>query len=323
MNTWKCKLRGRANRWFCFYSALQIVAALLILLSASAWAEKRPEPFNKLVIIVDNSGSFSEKQSEAIDRTIALLDALSSRKLHRWEKDKANDEITLISLDAIPEVIWRGSLPELKILGSDFWTARFKSRTDYSGCTDVTGAFRLAAKRLDGNPRYVRKYLFVFSDLVHQPPTDSIYKPGKPSRLPGDDFPWEVLRDISVSVLWVPGDQKLAWRRAVEQHGLESSFALYTTSESSEVEIKPPPRAELELTKAELKADRQRYIGYGKKLAGGLGIILLVFILAVSAIAFGLSRYRRGPSNNNFSAEGIPINPAQQKLTDERGINNA
>ena len=292
------------------FAMLGIALAILIVLSVSACAEKRPEPLNKVVIVIDNSGSFQERKMEAIERTTALLDAISSKKLHRWEE--ATDQISLIGLDAIPEVIWRGSLAELKALVPDFWTARFKSRTDYAGCTDVTSAFRVSVAHLDGNPRYVRKYLFVFSDLVHQPPTDSIYRPGKPSRLPGDDFPWEGLRDVSVSVFWVPPDQKLVWRRAVEQHGLESSFALYTTSESGEVEIKPPPKAELELTEAEKKAEQRRYIGHAKKIAAGAGIILLVFILMVSAIAFGLSRYRRGRSNN-ASAPRVSQSPQRNR----------
>ena len=305
----KCTFRNKMFRWFRVFAMLGIASAILIMLPAGAWSEKRPEPFNKVVIMIDNSGSFQERKMEAIERTTALLDAISSKKIHRWEK--AVDEITIISLDAVPEIIWHGSLSELKALGSDFWSGRFKSRTDYAGCTDVTGAFQLAVAHLDGDPRYIRKYLFVFSDLVHQAPLDSIYKPGKPSRLPGDDFPWEGLRDVSVSVLWVPPDQKLVWHRAVEQHGLESSFALYTTSESSEVEIKPPPKVELELTEAEKKAEQRRYTGYAKKIAAGAGIILLVFILIVSAIAFGLSRYKRRP--NDASAPGVSRTPQRNR----------
>ena len=178
-------------------------------------------------------------------------------------------------------------------MGSDAWTERFQSRTDYSACTDVPAAFRLAARHLEGDPGHVGKHLFVFSDLIDQPPTDSVLKPGKISKEPAGDFPWEKLKDVSVSVFWVPPDQKLAWLRAVRQHQLAESFALYTTSESSLVEIAPPERPVTQLTAIQRKAEQQRYLCLAKKIGMGTGICILALCIIVTMAAICLSFARR------------------------------
>ncbi len=86
------------------------------------------------------------------------------------------------------------------------------------------------------------KYVIAFTDLIHQPPTDSLRRAKPPTNHPPEDFPWQSFKDVSVSVFWVPPDQKLIWSRAANSQGLGSNFSIYTTSESSSVKISPPPR---------------------------------------------------------------------------------
>lgn len=295
MNIQKIKHKTELTCWLRQSTTIQVVITMLFLLFADALhAETQPEPSNRVVIIIDSSGSYKSRQREAVDRAVALLDAMSQRKLHRWES--ASDRISIIALDAIPEIIWKGSLHELKAMETNSWIQHFTARTDYAGCTDVSSAFRIAVRYLSGDPRYVHKYLFVFSDLIDEPPTDSIYRPRKWSRLPSGDFPWEQLQGISVSAFWVPPEQKLAWRRAVEQHGLASSFALYTTSESAKINIQPPAKAVSEITEAEHRVERERYFGYAKKLAKGSVFLLIVVILLLGALFLSLHlRQRRRP----------------------------
>lgn len=295
MNIQKITHKTDLTRWLQRSIIIQVVITMLLLLFADGLhAETQPKPSNRVVIIIDSSGSYKSRQGEAVDRAVALLDAISQRKLHRWESD--TDRISIIALDAIPEIIWEGSLHELKTMETNSWIQHFTARTDYAGCTDVSSAFRIAVRYLSGDPRYVHKYLFVFSDLIDEPPTDSIYRPRKWSRLPSGDFPWEQLQGISVSVFWVPPEQKLAWRRAVEQHGLVSSFALYTTSESAKISIQPPAKAVSEITVAERRAERERYFGYAKKIAKGSGFFIIVVILLICALFLSLHlRQRRRP----------------------------
>jgi hypothetical protein len=292
--------------WLCFSI---LTAALVLLLAGVTSAQSPAEPHNRVVIIIDGSGSYKARQTEAVERAVTLLEGMAQTKLHRWEP--TTDSISLISLDAIPEVLWQGTLQDLKKLDRTAWTGRFRARTDYAKCTDVSAAFRLAAQHLEGDPRSVSKYLFVFSDLIHEPPMTSIaacQRPKRPS-LPPDDFPWGALQEVSVAVFWVPPDQKLAWRRAAEEHGLTTNFALYSTSESTEVTIAPPPRPTLTVTDAERQTERDRYLGYGKTLAKGTGAILgLIVLLSLVVILVGRLRQRRAPQAQTLtSGNGRPL----------------
>ena len=279
---------------------LILITIITLTICAGILYADRIKPYNKVVIIIDSSGSFKSRQVEAIRKTTELLKAISQTRIHRWEK--AIDRITLISLDAIPEVLWSGSLKELKAKDPSFWTARFRGRRDYALCTDVGAAFRLAVRNLDGDPRYIHKYLFVFSDLVDEAPSGSIYKPGRRIGSPPSGFPWDSLRNVSVSVFWLPANQKLVWRRAVEQHGL-GSFALFTVSESSSVSIQPPPRPSTELTESERKTLQKRYLGYAMRFLIWAAVFMIVAVAILVAAVYILRRRARGQAQNTRNSQ--------------------
>ena len=279
------------------------------LLFSSCSGEVTPEASNKVTILIDGSGSFQNKQQDAINRVSVLLDSLAQKKLHRWELN--SDQIIIISLDAIPEVIWNGSIQDLKDQDRKSWEKRFESRTDYAGCTDVTTAFRIATQHLDGDPRYIHKYLFVFSDLLHEPPNTSVNQCYLPSKTPRDEFPWQSLADVSVSVFWMPPDQKLAWRREALEHDVDSNFALFTASESDEVTIKPPPAPAVELMAEELEAEREEVRKLGENILKGslfttLGAVVL-FLLSVILLLIKNKR-KRGPTTHKGSVS-MPLSP--------------
>jgi len=278
-----------ARKWWP--AAVTVLACIPWTVSAAA--ETRPEPRNQVVIILDASGSFSERAMEALERATRLLDDISETKVKRWETDP--DFITIISLDASPDVIWNGTLRDLKKMDAKEWTNRFKARKDYAHCTDVTAAFRLAAKALDGDPKYTDKYLFAFTDLVHEPPTRSIRRckrPQNPSGPPAD-FPWEALKGVHVSVLWLPPEQKHAWRAEVEAHGLADVFGLYTESESADVKLLPPPRPQEKVTEKERVQRREEAMTKVKEWAGQVGIFVAwVAGVLVLLLAAGLIRRR-------------------------------
>lgn len=228
-----------------------LISLLAFAASAhSAFAED-PQLSTRVVVLIDGSGSYSARQANAIERAVSLLDGIAARttekrRIHRWAKapPPPDDRIAIISLDALPGVLWTGSFDELKAANRSDWTKRFKSRSDFASCTDVAAGFNLAGRYLDGDPRFTDKYLLAFTDLVDEPPTTSIkscHSNGHPS-LPPADFPWDRLKDVSVTVLWVPAEQVLAWRRAVTKQGLEANFNLFTDSESAEVAIAPPAK---------------------------------------------------------------------------------
>ena len=206
-------MNSRFTRFLALSCGLLSFALLSI---AEGMTQETQRPANIVIVAIDRSMSFQARQQNAIDSTLKYLDQIASRKLGRWEGK--NDKIVIISLDAMPSVLWRGNLQELKALSSADWSKQFAARSDYQRCTDVTGAFSLAGEEFansDSGPTY--KYLLVFSDLIHEPPTTSASICAKPEYAPTADFPWATLQDVSVSVFWLPVNQKLIWQRAFRE----------------------------------------------------------------------------------------------------------
>jgi hypothetical protein len=229
-----------------------------------------PKPANYVIVMIDRSLSFRSRQRDAIDRTAKYLDQIANRKIGRWEGK--GDKVTIISLDAIPSVLWEGSLQDLKTLSAADWEKRFAARNDYQECTDITGAFSLAADRFaSADAVSSSKYLLAFTDLIHEPPTKSASVCARPHPAPSEDFPWASLEDVSVNIFWLPVNQKLIWQRIVREKALASHFALYSDSESGAVDIAPPPPAKRTMTQGE-RAELARHY---RSIVQKVGLILL------------------------------------------------
>lgn len=275
---------------------LTLVAALATgaSYSTAAHAAEQSGPFNRIVVLVDATDSFKQRRLEAIEQTQQLVQQIASRKPKRWE---AADQVVIISLDAIPEVLWRGDARALAQASRGDWVTRFKARNDYARCTDVKAAFDLAFAALESTPAPAGRYLIGFSDLVHEPPlsSPSACKAPKLPSVPDKDFAWDRLADVSVAMFWLPPNQKLAWDRAMKENGL-ANYRLFTTSESSVAEIELPRPPAREMTEQE----RERLL---RNIAGGLGTFALYAGGLLALIAFGVCsfvgviwlRRRRGP----------------------------
>lgn len=284
-----------------------VLAVLSTTLSCVAPAFGAQQATNRVVVIVDASGSYRSRVNDAMGSALKLLEGVAQIKLHRWEG--ANDRISVVSLDAMPEVIWEGTLKDLKAAGPEAWRARFQARTDYAQCTDIGAAFRLALQQLEGDPRLVSKYLFVYSDLIDEPPMDSLQTCARPRPIP-KDVPWEGLKGISVSVFWMPPNQKLLWQRAAAEQGLGTQLRLHTVSESSEAPPLPPGPAILKLTEVERDANRQTMKetlwSFGKGL-GMVGAVIFGLIFLGAGFARTLGRIRR----RRLRLPMPPANPCQ------------
>jgi hypothetical protein len=290
------------------------VAVLALLLVAGCSAQEPPKPANAVIVMIDRSLSFQARQQNAIDSTLRYLDQIASRKLGRWEGK--NDKVVLISMDAMPAVLWRGNLQELKAMSRADWSEQFAARSDYQRCTDVASAFSLAGEEfaaMETGPTY--KYLLVFSDLVHEPPTQSATVCAKAQRGPADDFPWAVLKDVSVNVFWLPVNQKLIWQRALREQGLSGQVTLYTDSESGTVQIAPPPQAKVKVTASERAAAADRFktfFGRGLWLLAGLGATVVLTMAAAI-----VSARRRGRAPQAYARPQI-LTPAQLRARNAR-----
>jgi hypothetical protein len=244
---------------------------------ANAQQSAQRGPFNRIVVLVDATDSFQKRRLNAIEQTQRLVEKIAAGRPKRWE---AADQIVVISLDAIPEVIWKGDARALGEQARGDWVTRFKARGDYARCTDVRAAFELAFSALESAPSPAGRYLIGFSDLVHEPPlgSPSICRAPKLPSIPDTDFAWDRLANVTVAMFWMPPGQKLAWDRAMKENGLDN-YRLFTTSESAaaEIELPRPP------VPAMTAQERQRLLegltdGFGKLIsyiAGGVALLVV------------------------------------------------
>ncbi len=231
--------------------SILILASMVFPTTASAQKHK---PFNRVVIIIDSSGTFRGHQFEAIEKVKGFLKEMAKRKERRYE---GKDQIYIISLDAKPEVVWAGQRGQLMQLTEKRLSELFSNRERYAYCTDVATAFNLAAHKLNREPLPTAKWLFVFSDLIDEPVVsgNKCKTPGKPS-LPPEKIRWDILKDVAVMVFWAPDIQIMAWEEALADKGLTIRF--YDEAEASNVELLPPPKARKRMTEEERVEARRK-----------------------------------------------------------------
>ena len=289
-------------------AALPIVWLVSMVLCQPCLAEVggSSKPFNRVVIGVDTSGSYKSRAAEAIGKATALLGGMAKRRVKRWE---AGDQVVLISLDAIPEVVWEGTARELSSMDPSTLAKRFQGRSDYSACTDVERFLNLSASKLLAEPAPTEKYLIVFSDMKAEPPLDSPKKCGKP--LPAAQvaraIDWDQFSDVSMSVFWMPIAMKHAWGKALADQGANSEIKLYSESESGNQSLEAPKAAKRKVNVVERERVKGQVVSASSAFltffAYGLGLLI-----AGTAIAFALWRFLRlgrgGTGNPQMNARG-------------------
>ena len=272
-----------------------VALAVAILITQNGFAENRVRPFNRIVVMLDASGSFKDRRMEAVQKAGELIDRISDTRTKRYE---GKDEVIIISLDAIPETIWSGTKDQIKNEAPQYWKQWFEARSDYQHCTDVENGFILAARELHKEPMATNLYLFVFSDLINEPPTGSATKcqPVTQPSLPSAEFPWDAFSDVETHVLWVPINQKQAWFEAVYGAGLGDNFHIHSQSESTVIELKAPPKARHIMTGEERekgKTKLQSILKRAGKAAGYGGAFILLVLFGGLLITGFTRRYHR------------------------------
>lgn len=264
---------------------------LTIIASTGCSDAKRTVPANHVAVLIDGSGTFKRRRADAIERARELVGGIANTRRRRSQGSQ--DAVVIIAVDAVPAVLWRGSLDALRETDHTKWISRFDARSDYASCTDIDAAMNLALRELGESSLQIHKYMFVFSDLLHEPPAmDDMTRCEAPRRGPGLEFPWDQLEDVSVSVLWAPKAQKLVWQREIDKHDLSPTFNLYTESESAEVEIQPPPPAKRVMTERDKAKARLELSGFVWWVVKALGVVAFLFLL-VPSIAIGRRLLRR------------------------------
>ncbi len=262
----------------------------ILVITAGASSAGRQKPFNRIVIVIDASGTFKDHCQSAIDKTEQILEKIAQRTEHRYEEQ---DRIYLISLDARPEVIWAGRRDQVSQLAGKKLSALFDRRKQYSGCTDVAAAFNLAAFKLNRAPEPAAKWLFVFSDLIDEPPAapGQCRAPRRPSP-PPENIRWDRLSDTAIGVFWAPDTQIMAWEDALAETDLAIRF--YDEAEARNVSVPSLPRARHKMSARE-RAEKKRKLaaaakaaaGWGKKIITGATVLvacIIALLLIISAV---------------------------------------
>jgi hypothetical protein len=261
-------------------TAAVITTGLLLTAPMAHASQDRQMPVNKVVIILDASASYKNRQADALQHVMTRLEEkLGKTRMGRYDHNL--DQIAIISLDAMPEILWQGDLKQLKNRDPRHWPEHFKARVDYASCTDVGAAFRVAARFLAGDPAQFPKTLIAYSDLVDEKPTNALNKCQKPQPV-AEDFPWEALKDTQINVLWLPANQKLAWRHALDAHGLSNAL-LYTESESAVAQIALPEPAERSAEQVDAQHAESRQ---AVAELGGLVTSVVKWVIAISTGGF-------------------------------------
>jgi hypothetical protein len=296
-----------------FAAAAAIPFAMFAGRSTAHAAQLNRETSLRIAIVLDRSGTYRGQSDQAVHKATQLLERLAQTRVHRWEA--GNDRIVVISLDALPEVLWRGTLEQLRLLDHAAWNERLAARRDFEHCTDVAAAFDLAARELDTDAAFADRYIFAFTDLIDEPPGASVRSCKTAMHHPSAAFPWTRLASTSVSVFWVPADQVLRWRRAASDRGLEATFVLHSVSESATVSIPPLPRPKIVIDPAEQAENRARFLGYGAQAAKALGYIalggagLVVGLVVATRLGRGRRRTPKRAARHGAAAANVHSRP--------------
>lgn len=276
------------------------VAVMAGVLSADPVMAVKPKPFNRVAVIIDSSGTFRNHQYEALQKMQGLMEKIAEKKDRRYQEP---DEIYLISLDSRPEVIWYGKKHQLEQLTEERLSAILGARRTYNNCTDITKAFNLASQKLNREPSPAAKWLFVFSDLIDEPPVsgNGCKAPSRPS-FPPDSIRWDTLIDgnTSIGVFWAPDVQIQAWETSLSDLGANIRF--YNAAEAQNADLPTPPKARFKMTEEERTEKIEKIKGFGAGLGGlGLGVLKygVIIIGAFFALSYFRSRIGRGTINGN------------------------
>lgn len=252
--------------------AMFYLASLMFVASALA-----AQPFNRIVIILDASGTFRPMVHRVLPRVQQLVQAVHSQHT-RWQAD---DQIYIIALTGTPFVAWYGTQRQLNQLSPEALKKAF-GMVSFPDCTDVAAAFNLAAEKFGRTPKAADEYLFSFSDLIDEPVRGNGCAPARRPSPPPAGIRWGGLSDASIVAYDVDDREIQAWKDKLANRHL--SLEMYDPAESQNTKIPKISPAMGRLSAEEMQQGRQRLW----KVAHTLGKFLGLTLLCVLAVGLGL-----------------------------------
>ncbi len=262
----------------------------LSIFPAPATAGRKDDSFNRVVVVVDTSGSVRDGFFEG--SLTKVTDALPM--ISRYHED----ELVVIGLNGEPSIVWDGHATDLE-RGADgeptqAWDDMLAGlRAQDSSHTDITSTMALVEYALTRHPTAEAQYVIVFSDMLHEAgrhgPTFDIE----------DDMPWDALRGASLHLVGVHDGLAATWDHALTNHGLIEDGSVVPPARLAHWRIRPLERAEVEINTDSPWAGRGDEIGGA--LAAGVKFLLygfgVVALMVVGLVGLGLAsrRLRRRP----------------------------
>jgi hypothetical protein len=266
----------------------KIVAGLCVffVLASSGCSRKSHQdpPFNRIVIILDASGTFRKRVGEALPKIQGLVAGIEGERTTRYD---AQDEILIISLNGHPSVIWAGYKDQLDQLTEQQLQDAF-GVTPKPDCTDVGYALNLAGFKLNAAPPPTAKYLFAFTDLLNEPVTKdgkSCLPLSRPS-LPPRSVEWDSLADASMTFFWVSDVEIRGWEQVLAPKHLNLKMLDEAASRNANIESVPKAKRKISAQEQQQAQEGFRRLGVVVAIVAGAVIGLVVLMgVALSLIA--------------------------------------
>ena len=256
-----------------------ITLIALTLFPSSAWAGRGDDAFNRVIVVVDTSGSVRDGFFES--SLTKVTDALPMIARYR------EDELLVIGLNGEPSIVWDGHATDLDRSPngdpSQAWDTMIDGlRAQDRSRTNITTTMDLVEYALNRHPTADQQYVIVFSDMVHEAGR------GGPAFDIEQDMPWDALAGASLHIVGVQDDLAATWDRALTDHGLIAAGSVVPPARLAHWRIRPLERAEEEIDITNPWAGR----GDDVRSAAGTGMKFLLYgtggIALVIAGLFGL-----------------------------------
>jgi hypothetical protein len=173
-------------------------------------AAEDPRPPVAVAVLFDNSRSYHEWIEPAVKQVVGLFERLAA------DYPEANVSLVLIASDA--ENIFSGEAGNLGTAWKDLQACVDAGRTPY---TNLSGAVTHAAYFLE-EANSQRRVMVIFSDMKHSMP--GFYPQDAAEVPPPGDFPWGAVLGVDVYSVYVPFEEWLLWKTAIDPRGLKESF---------------------------------------------------------------------------------------------------
>lgn len=183
-----------------------------------------------LIVALDFSDTAKARASADVDVVRSMLKRLvAKRPRDGRHRPTARVVISIVSIDALTEVVWSGTELSAGERDDGWWNAVVAERQSYGRCTSLANMWTKVSELVRRAGRCDRVELLIFSDLIAEEGKGGSAKTCAPPQVgPSSNVPWNDLARIDVMrVYGVPSSVKAAWGPALRQHRLEDVTKMY------------------------------------------------------------------------------------------------